>query len=86
MKIIYAFKGLFNELYLETITGVGQMNNILEITPPPLPFDPDDKIFSTCDEDCRSNCAKHPKVSYNDQLKQFESITGISEDLLGKAT
>lgn len=57
------------------------MNDILPLTPPPLPFALDDKIFYTTDEE--GEPIGEP-WSFNDWKKELDDISGINEDLLGK--
>ena len=54
---------------------------IEEIIPFSLPFDPDDNIFSTHDDEGNEI---GPPYSYNDFVKEIMKISGVSEDLLGK--
>lgn len=51
------------------------------ITPPPLPFSPDDKIFCFSD-DVTGEIIGEP-YSYNDWIKQIEDLSGINEGLTG---
>lgn len=57
------------------------MDDILSITPLPLPFHPDDKIFQIVDDE--GNIMGEP-YSHNDWIAMVESISGINEELLGK--
>ncbi len=62
----------------------------IDITPAPLPFGPDEKVFWVhgCDEDKEeiNDCLKAGcyKISYNDSLQLYQDVSGINEELLGK--
>ncbi len=60
------------------------LSQIEPITPHDLPFSSDEKIFSGCHDECEENCCIHEKYSYNDWLDLIKSISGVSEDLIGK--
>ena len=51
------------------------------ISPIPLPFDADGKIFCSCDDDGNQIGEKY---SYNDFMNEIESISGLSEKLFGR--
>lgn len=51
------------------------------ITPLPLPFSQDAKIFNCIDDE--GNVIGEP-YSYNDWIQKIEDISGINEELLGK--
>jgi hypothetical protein len=51
------------------------MDEILEITPPPLPYSMDDKIFIARDEE---GSEIGEPYSLNDWLKQIQDISGVS--------
>jgi hypothetical protein len=55
-------------------------NEILEIIPPKLPFDVNEKIFNSMDEE--GNIIGE-SYSYNDYIKFINDISGINDDLLG---
>jgi hypothetical protein len=55
-------------------------NDTQEIIPISLPFDTDDKIFTTFDE--KGNIMEEP-YSYNEFIQMFKDISGVSEELLG---
>lgn len=57
------------------------MDDILPITPAPLPYELDDKIFYYTDEE--GNKIGDP-YSYNDHIAMLNSISGVNEELLGK--
>ncbi len=67
------------ELYQEPV----QMENIMPITPPALPFDTDAKIFRKfhCEED-ECDCPIEYE-SMDDQIKTLRDISGVSHELLG---
>lgn len=54
---------------------------IMEITPPPLCFDENAKIFFTVDEDTGEVLENY---SFNEWLEKIKNISGINEDLIGK--
>jgi hypothetical protein len=64
-------------------------DDILEITPPILPYDLDAKIFwvHLCDagDEDQKACIKAGcyKTSYRDSLQLYEDIAGVSQELLG---
>lgn len=55
---------------------------IEKITPLPLPFDENEKIFNFTDDE--GNLIGEP-YSYNDWLKMITDISGVSEDLMGES-
>jgi len=57
-------------------------DEIQHIIPASLPFGLDDKIFSDTDEE--GNIIG-PDYSYNDFIERIKMISGVSEDLMGKA-
>lgn len=57
------------------------MNEIEPITPLPLPFSMDEKIFVPTDEEGNRIGENY---SYNDWLKEIDNISGINEELMGK--
>jgi hypothetical protein len=50
------------------------------IIPLPLPFDPDEKIFKTVDEETDEVLETY---SYNDWLQKIQDMAGVNEELLG---
>lgn len=56
-------------------------DEILQIKPPPLPFNENDKIFNCIDEE--GNIIGDT-YSYNDWIQKIKDISGVSEELLGK--
>ena len=56
-------------------------DELMKITPMPIPFNEDDKIFLSTDED--GNIIGEP-FSYNDFIKKINDLCGVEEDLLGK--
>jgi hypothetical protein len=54
------------------------VEDILTITPPPLPFDADDKIFGLYDEDGQPIGEMH---SYNDWMKMIIDMSGVNPEL-----
>jgi hypothetical protein len=52
------------------------------INPPPLPFDPDKKIFFQTDDE--GNVIGAP-YSYNEWVQRLNDISGVDEEMLGKA-
>lgn len=58
---------------------------ILDITPLPLPFDPAAKIFDPfTGEDEDNEREPSEPYSYNEWIQCINDISGINEELLGK--
>jgi hypothetical protein len=57
-----------------------EISEILEISPLPLPFDANDKIFLCTDEEGEIIGESY---SYNDWIEKIKNIARINEDLIG---
>jgi hypothetical protein len=54
---------------------------ILELTPLPLPHNYDEKMFQDCDEETGEPIGE--LYSYSDWVQRIKDISGINDDLLG---